>query len=87
TKEQEGKEKHVPLIEKIDSGIKVKVGLVPHPMEENHYIELIQLIKDKDIVIGKRLRPGDRPEAEFCLADAEGLKARILCNVHGLWVN
>ncbi len=65
TKEQEGNEKHVPIIEKVDGGVKVKVGLAPHPMEEGHYIELIQLIKDEDIVIGKRLRPGDKPEAEF----------------------
>lgn len=87
TKEQEGNEKHVPVIEMVDNGIKVKVGSVPHPMEEGHYIELIQLIKDRDIVIGKRLRPGDKPEAEFCLADAEGVKARILCNLHGLWIS
>jgi len=87
TERQEGKEKHVPVIETTEGGIKVEVGSVPHPMEESHHIELIQLIKDGNIVIGKRLRPGDKPEAEFCLADADGLKARILCNVHGLWVS
>ena len=87
TKEQEGNEKHVPVIETVEGGIKVKVGSVPHPMEESHYIELIQLIKDREIVTGKRLRPGDKPEAEFCLADTEGLKARILCNMHGLWLS
>ena len=41
-----GKEKHVPVIEKIDGGYKVKVGSVPHPMEENHYIEWIELLAD-----------------------------------------
>ena len=82
-----GLEKHVPVIEKTDGGIKVKVGSIPHPMEENHYIELIQLIKDREIVTGKRLRPGDKPEAEFCLANVKGLRARILCNIHGLWVS
>ncbi len=82
------KEKHVPVIEKTDAGVRVKVGSVPHPMEEEHYIGLIQLIKDGSIVIGRRLKPGEKPEAEFCcLAETEGLKARILCNVHGLWVN
>ena len=84
--EDQGKEKHVPIIEKTGSGIKVKVGSIPHPMEEEHYIELIQLIKEDNIVIGRRLKPGDMPEAEFCsLAETEGLKARALCNVHGLW--
>lgn len=83
--EEEGKEKHVPVIEKTDAGVRVKVGSVPHPMEDNHFIELIQLVKDGNIVIGKRLKPGDEPVAEFCLADTEGLEARALCNVHGLW--
>ena len=55
-------EKHVPVIEKIDNGIKVKVGSVPHPMEEKHYIEWIEITVD-----GKSykqfLKPGDSPEA------------------------
>ena len=86
TKEQEGKEKHIPIIEQTDAGIKVKIGSVPHPMEPEHYIELIQLIDENGIVMGKRLKPGDKPEAEFCcLAKKEGLKARELCSVHGLW--
>jgi superoxide reductase len=88
TGEQEGKEKHVPVIEQTDKGIKVKVGSIPHPMEEGHYISLIQLIDGDDVVIGKRLKPGDKPEAEFCcLVKKEGLKARIFCNVHGLWID
>ena len=87
TKEQEGKEKHVPIIEIDGNKVTVKVGSVPHPMEKEHYIELIQLIKDGNIVIGKRLKPGDKPEAEFCLEDTKNLKARELCNVHGLWIS
>ena len=38
------KEKHVPVIEKIDGGYKVSVGSVAHPMEEKHYIEWIELV-------------------------------------------
>ncbi|HIH29238.1 MAG TPA: desulfoferrodoxin FeS4 iron-binding domain-containing protein, partial [Thermoplasmata archaeon] len=34
-----GNEKHVPVIEKTATGVKVKVGSIPHPMEEKHYIE------------------------------------------------
>jgi superoxide reductase len=82
---QEGKEKHVPVIETTEGGLKVKVGSIPHPMEEKHFIELIQVLRDDNIVVGKRLKPGDKPEAEFCLANVEGLRARILCNIHGLW--
>ena len=85
----EGKEKHVPVIQKTEEGILIKVGSIPHPMEEKHYISLIQLIDKKgEVVIGKRLKPGQKPEALFCcLASTEGMRARIYCNIHGLWTN
>lgn len=85
--EQEGKEKHVPVVEVTEGNVNVKVGSVPHPMEEKHYIGLIQLVRNKNVVAGHRLKPGDKPEASFCLDNTEGIKARIWCNVHGVWVN
>jgi superoxide reductase len=81
--EDVGKEKHVPVIEKTASGIKVKVGSVPHPMEEKHYIELIEVIADGRTCV-KFLKPGDKPEAEFNIK-ADKIVAREYCNVHGLW--
>ena len=81
--QDEGQEKHVPVIEKTDSGVKVKVGLVPHPMEEKHYIEWIELVAD-GMTYRKFLKPGDTPEADFEVK-AESLSAREYCNVHGLW--
>jgi superoxide reductase len=84
--EDQGKEKHVPIIEKTKEGIKVKIGSIPHPMEQAHYIALIQLVKGNEVIIGKRLKPGDKPEADFCcLTETKGLTARALCNIHGLW--
>jgi len=77
------KEKHVPVIEKIDGGFKVKVGDVPHPMEEKHYIEWIELIADGKSYI-QFLNPGDTPEATFMI-DAASVTAREFCNLHGLW--
>lgn len=77
------KEKHVPVIEKVTGGYKVKVGSVAHPMEEKHYIELIELIAD-DKVYRKYLNPGDAPEAFFEI-EANQVTARELCNIHGLW--
>ena len=66
--------------------IKVKVGSVPHPMEEKHWIELIEILGDGKVIAGARLNPGEKPEAEFCLEQAaEGITARIYCNVHRLW--
>ena len=41
-----GLEKHVPVIEKTANGLRVKVGSIPHPMEEKHYIEWIEIIAD-----------------------------------------
>jgi len=81
--EDEGNEKHVPVIEKTDSGIKVKIGSVAHPMEDSHYIEWIEAtINGK--VCRKFLKPSDNPEAVFEVS--EGIvEARAYCNVHGLW--
>ncbi|MEO0076444.1 MAG: desulfoferrodoxin [candidate division WOR-3 bacterium] len=78
-----GLEKHVPVIEKTATGVKVKVGSVAHPMEEKHYIEWIQLIADGKSY-RKYLKPGDAPEAEFDIK-AENITAREYCNIHGLW--
>jgi len=77
-------EKHVPVIEETDHGYRVKVGSVPHPMEEKHWIQWIQLI------CGGRayrefLQPGDRPEAVFQTDHCDDVSAREHCNVHGLW--
>lgn len=77
------KEKHVPVIEKIADGYSVKVGAVAHPMEEKHYIEWIEIIAD-GVAYRKFLKPGDAPEAVFCL-EARQVTAREYCNLHGLW--
>jgi superoxide reductase len=77
------REKHVPVVEKTKNGIKVKIGSVPHPMEEAHYIEWIEVIADGK-VCKKFLKPGDQPEAEFEV-NGEIVIARAYCNLHGLW--
>lgn len=79
------KEKHVPVVEKADGGYKVKVGSVPHPSEEKHYIEWIELIADGK-AYRQFLEPGDVPEAFFKI-DAVNVTAREYCNIHGLWKN
>lgn len=76
-------EKHVPVIEKVANGIKVKVGSVPHPMEEKHYIEFIELIVDGK-VCRQYLSPGQAPEAFFTVT-GDKVTAREYCNMHGLW--
>lgn len=75
-------EKHVPVIEKTAGGVKVSVGSVAHPMQDDHFIEWIQVIADGKSY-RKFLKPGDAPAAEFEVTG--DLTAREFCNLHGLW--
>lgn len=77
------KEKHVPVIEKKAGGVQVKLGSVPHPMEEKHYIEWIEVIADGK-AYRQFLKPGAAPEAFFAVEGAD-IVARAYCNLHGLW--
>ena len=76
-------EKHVPVIEKRDGGILVKVGSVAHPMTEEHYIEWIEIIADGK-AYRQFLKPGDEPQSVFNI-DADSAIAREHCTIHGLW--
>jgi len=77
------KEKHVPVIERVAGGIKIKVGSVPHPMEAKHFIQWIEIIADGR-ACRQFLEPGDPPETVFHIQPAQ-LTAREHCNLHGLW--
>ena len=77
------REKHVPVVEKVDGGFKVTVGSVAHPMEEKHYIQWIELLADGK-AYRQFLKPGGAPEAVFPV-EAASASARELCNLHGLW--
>jgi superoxide reductase len=81
--EEEGQEKHKPIVEKTSSGVIVTVGSVLHPMESTHYIEWIEVTTEHR-VYRKELEPGMEPVAEFFL-EAEHLEVRAYCNIHGLW--
>lgn len=78
------REKHVPVIERTADGIRVAVGSVPHPMEEKHFIEWIELLVG-DQALRKFLKPGQPPAAFFEGVKAEAASAREYCNLHGLW--
>ena len=73
----------MPVIEKTVGGFKVTVGSVPHPMEEKHFIEWIELLAG-DGAYKQFLKPGGAPEAVF-KTDAEEAAAREHCSVHGHW--
>ena len=89
-------EKHVPVIERMPGGFKVRVGSTEHPMTKEHYIQWIEWLTPKSIMRCE-LHPGDKPEAVFLLdsksscdkqetkCDLENVSARAFCNLHGLW--
>ncbi|NVO00134.1 MAG: desulfoferrodoxin [Geobacteraceae bacterium] len=76
-------EKHLPVIERTGGEVTVKVGSVAHPMDENHYIQWIEVI-DGNKVSRKMLKPGEAPEATFCVK-SDKVVAREYCNLHGQW--
>jgi len=79
------KEKHVPVIEQNGNTVVVKIGSVPHPMEEKHYIQWVY-IQTENGVQRHAFKPGDKPEATFALVDGDKVIAAYeYCNLHGLW--
>lgn len=83
-KEDEGNEKHLPVVKIEGNKVIVDVGSVPHPMEEVHYIEWIEVINgdgSKKVF----LKPGQEPKAEFLFENIGKLRVREYCNLHGLW--
>jgi len=93
--EDVGQEKHLPIIEKSETGVKIKIGSIPHPMEQEHYIEWIEVIAGPN-TYRKFLSPGTQAEAEFKIEadkieamekiEVMGkIKVRAYCNIHGLW--
>lgn len=85
TEDPEKGEKHVPIIKKLGDGkIRVKVGSVEHPMEQEHYIEWVEVFCD----LGSfkySLKLGQKPGADFYLGEIKKFKVRAYCNLHGLW--
>ncbi len=75
-------EKHVPFVEREGDILKVSIGEVEHPMVDDHWIDFIIAEREDGFEL-KRLKPGDKPYAEF---NAEGVIAIYeFCNLHGVW--
>lgn len=80
-------EKHVPVVDIDGNKVTVKVGEVPHPMLEEHYINNVYLDTDKGFYT-KKLTPGQEPEVVFIIDDDENPEIVYeYCNLHGLWQN
>lgn len=78
-------EKHKPVITFEGETKTIRVGSIPHPMEEEHYIMFIEAISpDKKYLKRKYLHPHEEPELQL-KCKCEKIIARELCNIHGLW--
>ena len=77
------REKHRPLAQESDGSLRVIVGEVPHPMEDRHFIEWIEVVTEHG-VCRKYLRPGDPSRADFPGLSSP-VKVRAYCSEHGLW--
>lgn len=78
-------EKHKPVIKSENTNITIKVGETFHPMTLNHHINFIEAISlDGKYLYRKYLDIEELPLMEFfCKTDK--MKARELCNIHGLF--
>ncbi|WMW21705.1 class II SORL domain-containing protein [Methanolobus mangrovi] len=89
--------KHVPVIEapvEVTAGepfeVKVTIGDIAHVMEEDHYIQWVELHINGDFVGKKELKPTDgKAEAVFTVVGTEDMiSAREImnCRIHGFGV-
>ena len=77
-------EKHLPDISVSGDSICVKVGSVPHPMEEAHHISFVYIETERG---GQRkcLKIGEDPKLSFCFSDDKPVAVYAYCNLHGIW--
>lgn len=78
-------EKHVPVVEVEGNLVKVRVGEVDHPMEEEHHIAWIYL---QTACGGQRkaLAIHSEPAVTFAVTEDDQPQAVFAyCNLHGLW--
>lgn len=95
--QKEGKEKHIPqiivtkecgLIPDLCRDIHIKMGSIPHPMTDEHYIQWLDVYVNDAFVSRTMFTPQMLAAASIHLkADKSGnLTAVILCNIHGYWM-
>lgn len=88
-KDAEGaEEKHLPKVERHEGAVRVDVGDISHPMDDEHFIEWIYLQTKRG---GQfvRLKSGEEPRATFGVSAEEPADEPVAvysyCNKHGLW--
>lgn len=75
-------EKHVPVYERVEDEIVVKVGSIEHPMDKDHYIMWVAQVSDNQTT-RVRLYPEQGTVVRFKYIPNSTIYA--YCNKHGLW--
>jgi len=94
--EKEGKEKHVPvilvtkecgLIPNDCSDIHIKIGSTPHPMQDDHWIQWIDVYNNKKYIARHMLTPSMEPAVSVHIKRSLAGKLQVIesCNKHGRW--
>ena len=80
-------EKHVPQVSVNGNIVKVDVGSVKHPMEDEHSITWVHIVTTQGTQ-RKHLKTNTDPVIEFALCQDEQLvEVYAYCNLHGLWMS
>lgn len=80
-------EKHVPVVQKVESGVRVQIGSILHPMTAEHYIEWIEVLTKQNRTLRQFLQPNMEPVAVFAIDLDDIQQVNEYCNLHGLWKN
>jgi len=77
-------EKHMPVVAISGNNLSVKVGSVPHPIENEHHIAFVYVETEHG---GQRkcFKVGEEPTLSFCFANDKPLAVYAYCNLHGMW--
>lgn len=75
-------EKHVPQITREGNQVTVQVGSTIHPMQPEHYIQMIAAASGSKVTF-QLPKPGDEPVLHTDSKDP--VTTYEYCNLHGLW--
>jgi len=83
---EDGYEKHLPVYSEQGGDLLVQCGEELHPMQEDHYIEWIEVVFDSGKACRRFLKKDEEPKVVF-VGGEKAVQLRVYCNLHGLWVN
>lgn len=75
-------EKHVPQITRDGNHVTVQVGSTIHPMQPEHYIQIIAAVSGGKVTF-QFPKPGEEPVLHA--GGKDPVTAYEYCNLHGLW--